>query len=385
MVVNGLAIRLAQSIGLHRDGASLQLSPFETEMRLRLWWHLCVLDSRAPEDQGLQPTVDVINRDLRLPLNVNDDQIYPGMTCLPVESDGWTDLSFFLIQTDSCRLLYPILDVQEQHSADTLLDITEKREIVQGRGRYLSEKYSMRSDTGLPPDLSHIAVQHTKTAYKKMKFILQLRKETSMRQQNGARYDATPAVLQLSFRLACEILETNYVLLKAGLAASFTWFFSMYTQWYALAYVLRCLCASSRAFGSETERAWMLVDELFPRGLRADGCSAGGQDPGPVSIGKRLSVLRSQALGLRQHAQPAPDAIISLLNRTTASAHESSTLPGRKRDFIADPNPGIDVLPSPDLPMSMSLSMSDIAFLPDQHWNAIVSGWLNEDGHPGVC
>ena len=64
-------------------------------MRLRLWWHLCVLDSRAPEDQGLQSTVDLMNRELRLPLNVNENQICPDMTRIPLESDSWTEMSFF--------------------------------------------------------------------------------------------------------------------------------------------------------------------------------------------------------------------------------------------------------------------------------------------------
>ena len=60
-VLNGLAIRLAQSMGLYRDGVHLRLAPFDTEMRLRLWWYLYVLDSRAPEDQGLQSTITVTN------------------------------------------------------------------------------------------------------------------------------------------------------------------------------------------------------------------------------------------------------------------------------------------------------------------------------------
>lgn len=140
-MLTGLAIRLAQSIGLHRDGSSLKLSPFETEMRLRLWWHLCVLDSRAPEDQGFQPTVDLTNQELRLPLNVNDDRLYPDMRQLPAESDGWTEMPFFLIQTKSCRVIHPILDTQHQHSADPLLEIREKRKLIQDPRKYLLDSY----------------------------------------------------------------------------------------------------------------------------------------------------------------------------------------------------------------------------------------------------
>lgn len=173
-------------------------------MRLRLWWHLCVLDSRAPEDQGFQPTVDAMNRELRLPLNVNDNQICPDMTRFLVESDGWTEMSFFLIQTESCRLLHPIIDTQGQHSADALLDIAAKRKVMQEHGKYLSDKYSTSSGSGTPTDLLRIAMQHITTAAKKMKFVLQLREEISMAKQKGTQEDATPDVLKPSFKLACE-------------------------------------------------------------------------------------------------------------------------------------------------------------------------------------
>jgi hypothetical protein len=36
--LTGLALRIAQSLGLHRDGTKFGLSPFDTEMRRRLWW-----------------------------------------------------------------------------------------------------------------------------------------------------------------------------------------------------------------------------------------------------------------------------------------------------------------------------------------------------------
>jgi hypothetical protein len=396
-VLNGLAIRLAQSIGLHRDGASLQLSPFETEMRLRLWWHLCVLDSRAPEDHGFQPTVDIINRELRLPLNVNDNQIYPDMAKFPVESNGWTEMSFFLIQTESCRVLHPILDNSEQHLSDALLDITGKREKIRERGQYLSAKYGILSRSGIAPDLSRIADRHTITACRKMEFVLQLREEISLRKQKGARDDTTPDVLKPSFKLACETLESNYVLLKDGLASNFRWFFHMYTQWYALAYVLRCLCSSP--IGSETERAWTLVEELFPCGSRLDGYSAGIDDEhGPVSIWRCVDLLRSQALSLRQNAQLSsasgnvdiqsfssgnrctsqllPDTEIAPGPRTTATAHGISALLELRQDFLAGSNQGI--VPSLDL------SMPDFRFVPDLDWNAVINGWLNDDEHSSV-
>lgn len=47
--LTGLVVRLAQSLGCHRDGSHFDMSPFECEMRRRLWWHVCILDSRSSE------------------------------------------------------------------------------------------------------------------------------------------------------------------------------------------------------------------------------------------------------------------------------------------------------------------------------------------------
>jgi hypothetical protein len=45
--LTGLVVRIAQTIGIHRDGSHFALTPFEIEMRRRLWWQVCILDARA--------------------------------------------------------------------------------------------------------------------------------------------------------------------------------------------------------------------------------------------------------------------------------------------------------------------------------------------------
>ncbi|KAK6383021.1 hypothetical protein LTS17_003691 [Exophiala oligosperma] len=386
-VLNGLAIRLAQSVGMHRDGASLRLSPFETEMRLRLWWHLCILESRAPEDQGFQPTVDVTNRELRLPLNVNDNQIYPDMTQFPTESDGWTEMSFFLIQTESCRLLHPVLDTQGQHSPDAFLDITEKRKIIQQRRQYLAAKCS-----GTRTHLSRLAVQHGTTAYRKMEFVLQLREEISLRKQNRPQEDPTPDVLKPSFKLACEGLESNQVLSNGAFGSRFKWFFNIYTPWYAIAYVLRCLCHSP--YGFETERALALVEEVFSRAMSLHVGHAAGVvgDYGHDSLWRYINLLRHRALSSRHRRLPPPveptddgrvpssitgrdrtktSQLLSDIDMpdTTATTDGETPFPNTGQEYIPDSS---QIIFSP-----LDLSMPEIPFLPD--WNAVINGCLNDD------
>ncbi|PTB48002.1 hypothetical protein M431DRAFT_501578 [Trichoderma harzianum CBS 226.95] len=380
-VLNGLVIRLAQSIGLHRDGASLKLSLFESEMRLRLWWHLCVLESRASEDQGFQPTVDITNTGLRLPLNVNDDQIYPDMTHFPAESRRWTEMSFFLIQIDACRVIHPILDKQQQDSGDALLSIREKGRRISDPVQYMTEKYGIvpGSKSVTPVNLPGIATQHVITACKKMEFVLQLREEISISKQKEAQDDdVTPDVPKLSFKLACDCLESSHVLLKEGLASRFTWLFSMYTQWYALAYVLRCLCSNPNPREFEADRAWALVEGLSPRGPSPQGHPAAVHDEhGHGRIWKFLNQLRHRAWSLRQHAQTS-----------TATADVGVQPSSGGRDWTCQRFPDAEMLPPTSIApewasefpaysdqsvfASLDFLMPEIPFLPE--WNAVING-----------
>lgn len=48
--LSGLAIRLAQNFGLHREDSFRGLTKFEIEMRRRLWWQLAAMDAPSAED-----------------------------------------------------------------------------------------------------------------------------------------------------------------------------------------------------------------------------------------------------------------------------------------------------------------------------------------------
>lgn len=48
-------IRIAQSMGLHREGAWSELSPVDREIRRRAWWHIVWLDVQSSISTGLPP------------------------------------------------------------------------------------------------------------------------------------------------------------------------------------------------------------------------------------------------------------------------------------------------------------------------------------------
>ena len=51
----GMAMRVAQSMGLHRDGSLFGLNEIECEIRRRIWWHIVYLDVQGAIATGLPP------------------------------------------------------------------------------------------------------------------------------------------------------------------------------------------------------------------------------------------------------------------------------------------------------------------------------------------
>jgi hypothetical protein len=52
-----LAMRVAQTMGLHRDPAKFGIRPSEAEYRRRLWWHIMHMDGVVAMSSGLPPLV----------------------------------------------------------------------------------------------------------------------------------------------------------------------------------------------------------------------------------------------------------------------------------------------------------------------------------------
>ncbi|KAK2878172.1 Transcription factor vrtR1 [Arthroderma sp. PD_2] len=99
-ILTGIAIRLAQRMGLHRDGENLGLPPFEVQMRRRLFWQLLPLDGYAGQVSGTGISISPSSWDTKQPLNINDDQIYPGMTEQPEEQRGASEMIFCLTRIE---------------------------------------------------------------------------------------------------------------------------------------------------------------------------------------------------------------------------------------------------------------------------------------------
>ncbi|OMP85127.1 putative transcriptional regulatory protein [Diplodia seriata] len=104
-LLSGLAVRIAQQMGLHRDGSHFSLSPFDVEMRRRLWWQICYFDLMVSERCGLECTTMDSAFDTHLPLNVPDQDLSPCTEDPPEPRCEYTEMSCSLIRFELVLLL----------------------------------------------------------------------------------------------------------------------------------------------------------------------------------------------------------------------------------------------------------------------------------------
>ncbi|KLP15210.1 uncharacterized protein LW94_1134 [Fusarium fujikuroi] len=106
-VLSGVVIRIAHKMGVHRDGETLGLTPFDTEMRRRVWWRIVILDCMYAATSGMNPTLLPLGCDTKLPHNINDAEFSPESKVIQ-SKQGTTEMAFALI-------LYEIVHFVKDH------------------------------------------------------------------------------------------------------------------------------------------------------------------------------------------------------------------------------------------------------------------------------
>jgi hypothetical protein len=85
-------------MGYHRDGEALGLTPFETEMRRRIWWQIISREWTQGAVSGIAtPSMLPVGWDTKEPQNLNDADLFPSSTEPPNPREGPTEMAFCLI------------------------------------------------------------------------------------------------------------------------------------------------------------------------------------------------------------------------------------------------------------------------------------------------
>ncbi|KAL7949267.1 hypothetical protein V8C42DRAFT_310423 [Trichoderma barbatum] len=264
--LTALVVRLAQNAGIHRDGTHFNLSPFTVEMRRRLWWAICVLDSRACEDSGHDATLPHSGADTCIPININDSDISAHMKEAPQPRVGLTEMSFSLVRFEATALFRRL-----QYSStgplgkgDNDQDLAKKMKQVSESQQRLQELYLKYCDLSEP--FSWYIYTIAQIVFTKMRLVAH---HPSLRR---AGYAELPQDTQdRLFTSSIIILEYWLALNTEKKTRKWRWLCETYIQWYALTFLLSALCVRSES--EDVERAWNAVDATLRLGLRISSIS----------------------------------------------------------------------------------------------------------------
>jgi Fungal specific transcription factor domain len=89
-------VRVAQRLGLHRDGSLLKLSPFKAEERRRTWWQMQAMEISIAQLLGTISMTLYSSWDVQMPANIDDNQTSITSQILPHSKSGLTGMSHVL-------------------------------------------------------------------------------------------------------------------------------------------------------------------------------------------------------------------------------------------------------------------------------------------------
>ncbi len=87
-----LAVRIARGMGLHHEAVTR--TPFDTEIRRRLWHQIRFLDVFSSWDRSSELLIDKGSYDTPRPRDVNDDEFDEDSKGIHDHEAGLTDMSF---------------------------------------------------------------------------------------------------------------------------------------------------------------------------------------------------------------------------------------------------------------------------------------------------
>ncbi|PLB51145.1 hypothetical protein P170DRAFT_161050 [Aspergillus steynii IBT 23096] len=278
-----VVVRVAQRQGIHRDGQNLGLSPFDIEMRRRLWSHICILDILCSEDQGTDTQIRPEMFDTEPPLNIDSDDLSPTLTELPSPQAGFTDITLCIIQYEI--MAHISWTDKSFGSGSNQSHLQSERSSLPELAASLEERYLQKFDLRIP--IQWVTAVIFRLTLSKASLVNHLSNSAALDQESTATDDEI-------FILAVEILKFSSLLQNNEITTPWAWLCRSYKQEHAMALILSELC--SRPISPETDHAWDLVKAVYDQWQADNKINSQMQEPVSLLM-ERASISRKNRAG----------------------------------------------------------------------------------------
>ncbi|GLI80393.1 hypothetical protein PoHVEF18_008747 [Penicillium ochrochloron] len=244
-----IVVRVAQKQGIHREGQSSGLSPFNIEMRRRLWWHICILDFLCSEDQGTDTQIRPEMFNTKIPSNVDIDDLAPDQSIPSPPQAGFTDITLCIVQSEIMfKLYWPGINPNPE---TTQSPMTERENVLCSLAARVEEQYLQQFNLDVP--IQWLTAVITRLSLSKVRVISLLK--------NTRAGEVPVATKDEIFDMAVEIVKFANLIEKNEPTAQWAWVCKSYKQRHVVAFILSELCV--RPITPETNQAWEITTEMY--------------------------------------------------------------------------------------------------------------------------
>ncbi|OAP65221.1 hypothetical protein AYL99_01193 [Fonsecaea erecta] len=250
-VIVGMAVRLAECMGLHRDPEVVYgLSPVECHVRRIVWFQLCFLDFRTCESQGPRPGIKREDYDTKFPLNINDADL---LVAKPQEAkDKWTDMTMSRIHfecTEMQRVIwYDRIRIEKKRAS-----LTHVLSKVESFRKAMAAKYN---------PILNIEVPIQKYAQLLMNLMVQRMYVMILhRYLNNASNKVPERLADLTIQSGLLAMENAVAMERIPELRRWKWYNGAYQQWHIAFLLLSVIYAQPTL--RDAERIWNVIDFVF--------------------------------------------------------------------------------------------------------------------------
>ncbi|KAL7789539.1 fungal-specific transcription factor domain-containing protein [Trichoderma ceciliae] len=407
----GIAVRIAQRMGLHRDPDGYGLSPFEVEQRRRLWWTLVSYDRRVGEMTGSTVTALTSGCDCKKPLNVNDSDLHVDGKEPPTPHTGPTEMLFALtrvelsmaVASNSNRDSFKMNPEKNPGSPQSakphaatirLAGQDAPAYTLEGFCAHIEAAYLIHCDAKIP--LHFFTLTMTRSALCKMRIIGFL-----VRKHNAEAMPLKDVERDALTLGAIEMIEYDNVVQSSESLRPFRWYAMQYFPFPAYMFLVQEL--RKRVSGPLVERAWAAIEANYElRGLLSNLHSP---------MHSAFSGLFIKAWTAHYEAQraagkdiPTPQFISVLRERVEKrrkARSENRTDPGQEQAPVSFPRPRPRELSStspdngtmmtPPVDQTIGFGAAQPAMAPsssasgedDMDWSFLISGYQDSEPFQG--
>jgi hypothetical protein len=268
----GIATRIGQRIGVHRDGSTHGFSVFETEMRRRVWFQLMIIDATSAQFCGVASTPLPVTIDVRPPMNANDSDLDPRMTEPAFEKQGPTEMIFVLARIGFGEWLHRLSNEivgsntgPWAYLSSLSMSLKDKDKAIDELETFMEQNFLRYCDKSIPLHMVTRMMVYSAIHYTRLM-------AHHPRQYQDPKIHISMPEKDLIFRSSLKMTEYTDYAQNNAVVWKFSWHTVNHMPWDAIIFMLSEL--RHRTDPQEKSQVWKLIGNVYSQHIRDMGQKA---------------------------------------------------------------------------------------------------------------